>query len=324
MAINSAMNKIIKISQINKTVPKYKRVEWWLHNVCNFNCSFCDDKWKSGSHRWLDLSVYKKFTDKLMQQATAQNTFVFFQFLGGEPTLFPHLLELSQHVVNKGHYVELMTNGSRTLNYWKNIADANVLNTLYLTIHPEQTKDIQHYVDLIKLFENKNVLIISRVSAPIAHFNTAVNFCDVLDKESSCIIALHPINNTFGNNSYNNEQLEIFNNKSYYSSKLFNSPILPHYYPWRFEVTTDSNSYHAYPNDLYLKNLNNFKNFTCYAGVDFLKIFHEEIYKANCEQDGMIGKISNEDLGFLDTPTICNQNLCFCRADIAIEKYKSP
>lgn len=316
--------KIIKIEKVYDTSYRYKRVEWWLHNVCNFDCSFCPTDFKSGNLRWLDLSDYKKFCSKLMDQANQESKIIFFQFLGGEPTLFPHLLELSKFIVQQNHIVTIMSNGSRTLRYWQDWVDADIINTLYLTIHPEQTQDIDHYVKLINLFENTNTLLIPRISAPKNHFQLADKFFDVLYEETASVIALHPINGDFKYNDYSPEQLDIFKKKNYVYSKKFQPSKYKHnhIYPNQLEITyNDLSTSVTTPQDLYLNKLNNFLGWKCEIGIDFLHIFHTDIYRGLCKQDGIIGNILDPDSGFLSKPTTCLKNSCFCRADIGIKKY---
>lgn len=316
--------KIIKIEKIHHSPQRYKQVEWWLHNVCNFDCSFCRPEFKAGDLRWLDLSVYKNFCQRLMSQADSESHIVFFQFLGGEPTLFPHLLELCQFIVDSGHQINIMTNGSRTLRYWKDWANANIINTLYITIHPEQTQDIQHYVDLINLFEGKNTLIIPRISAPTHCFDLANEFFDILYQKTASVLALHPINEEFRDNYYSQKQLEIFKKRDYVQSLNFNFDRLnlKHLTPKKIEIThSDQTKSISTSGQVWGSGQNNFFGWSCNIGIEFLHIFHTDIYKSICRQDGKIGTIFDEDAGFSKKPTTCMKQWCFCRSDISISKH---
>jgi hypothetical protein len=52
----------IKLEKL--VTPKFKFIEWKLHNVCNYDCSFCGEEHKNGSDRWRDLYTYG-FLDNL-------------------------------------------------------------------------------------------------------------------------------------------------------------------------------------------------------------------------------------------------------------------
>ena len=86
----------------------HKTIEWSLHNVCNYNCSFCGPEHKIGDRRWKSLDTYKMYVDKLLN-ATGPNPW--FILTGGEPTLFPEFIELMSYLKAKGAYVCLITNG---------------------------------------------------------------------------------------------------------------------------------------------------------------------------------------------------------------------
>ena len=51
--------KPIKLEKL--ITPRFKYIEWKLHNVCNYDCSFCGEEHKDGSNRWKDLDTYKMY-----------------------------------------------------------------------------------------------------------------------------------------------------------------------------------------------------------------------------------------------------------------------
>ena len=79
--------------RLEKAVPpEYKLIEWKLHNVCNHNCSYCGEENKDGSNRWTDLETYKQQFDNLYKSCGESALWI--QITGGEPTVFPELLDL--------------------------------------------------------------------------------------------------------------------------------------------------------------------------------------------------------------------------------------
>ena len=108
--------------KVESAVPvRFKAVEWMLHNVCNYNCSFCVPDAKEGSKRWLTLDEYKKYSDEIINATGGQPLRI--QFTGGEPTLFPDLIELLSYIKRPNVYISLITNGSRTIRWWQELKE---------------------------------------------------------------------------------------------------------------------------------------------------------------------------------------------------------
>jgi hypothetical protein len=113
------------------------RVEFYITNVCNFNCDNCNrlnNYYFSGHQLWKDYSdVYAKWADELdIGQIT---------ILGGEPLLNPSFLDWVNGIrlLWPAAKIEVITNGTR-LGYWKN---------LYSTLHTNK-------VDLVVTVHNQN------------------------------------------------------------------------------------------------------------------------------------------------------------------------
>ena len=58
----------------------------FIHNVCNYNCSYCDDYHRDGSERW--PTDWKPYID-LIEKMQKKNKYLYVEVLGGEPTLWP-------------------------------------------------------------------------------------------------------------------------------------------------------------------------------------------------------------------------------------------
>ena len=114
------MNNVYPI-HVKRSVPQpFKVINWKLHNVCNYSCSFCGKENNSGNERWLPLEKYKSIVDKIAE-ACLESPF-YIVYTGGEPTLYPDLIELLQYSKNKGAWNILASNGSRTMRWRKELA----------------------------------------------------------------------------------------------------------------------------------------------------------------------------------------------------------
>ncbi len=88
----------------------YKDIQILLGNICNNDCIFCSSKNKNfNKDKFPSLASVKKQID-----AHASAGFNSLGFLGGEPTLHPHLLEIVRYARLRGFLiVHLITNGRR-------------------------------------------------------------------------------------------------------------------------------------------------------------------------------------------------------------------
>ena len=158
------MNKVIPIKLERANNPRTTRiVEWRLSNVCNFDCSFCPSIFKDGSKRFLDYEVYTSTIDRLIKDDPTKT--VWFQFTGGEPTLYPQLIELLKYIKDRGGYTSMISNGSRTIRWWKELAEANVLDRLYISHHTEQGAKVEHTIEVNNLMQATNTLVSVFVTA---------------------------------------------------------------------------------------------------------------------------------------------------------------
>jgi len=69
-----------------------------MHNVCNFNCSYCSDYHRDGTSRW--PKDWKPYLD-LIEKLKTKNKNLYIEVLGGEPTVWPKFQEVISEEVGK-------------------------------------------------------------------------------------------------------------------------------------------------------------------------------------------------------------------------------
>ena len=84
---------------------KYK-INLHILESCNFKCRQCFSKF--GTKKLLPVEDWKKIIDNCIAGANVTE----FNIAGGEPMLYPGLVELTKYIRNKGVKVSLITNGS--------------------------------------------------------------------------------------------------------------------------------------------------------------------------------------------------------------------
>lgn len=95
---------------------KYK-INLHILEACNFRCLHCFSKF--GTKKLLPVTDWMKIVDNCIAGADVHE----FNIAGGEPMLYPGLIELVKYIRNKGVKISLITNGSLMDESWiKNYA----------------------------------------------------------------------------------------------------------------------------------------------------------------------------------------------------------
>lgn len=95
---------------------KYK-INLHILEACNFRYRQCFSKF--GTEKLLPVKDWEKIVDNCIAGADVPE----FNIAGGEPMLYPELVELVQYIRDKGVKVSLITNGSLMDEEWiKNYA----------------------------------------------------------------------------------------------------------------------------------------------------------------------------------------------------------
>lgn len=328
--------KIIPIKMERAIPRKYKTVEWKLHNVCNYDCSFCGDENKIGDQKWHDIEVYKRVVKKLMVQAEQEGKFIWFQLTGGEPTLYPKLIELLEFIKSNGHKVAMITNGSRTIRYWKEFAEKNLLDILFLTHHTEQDINENHTIEVANIFHNYPTDVRVQVTAPRAllkeGYRRHLKILENTGALSSMKAIFYYTDGSFSPREladYTDEETAILLDNISRPGKLRSTKMIS-----RLSITAQyGNKMHVAFNDRTTKDLsvyelvehkmNNFAGWECTIGKDLITIQHDLIYRGVCRQGGIIGDITEEDFGFVNDNVICKAKNCTCLMDLQEPRFKS-
>jgi organic radical activating enzyme len=319
--MHNTTNTVFPI-RLTKTIKRpYKLIEWKLGNTCNYDCSFCDDSNKTGNEQWLDFETYVSVCDQFMASTDDK---IFFQFTGGEPTLYPRLDELVSNIKSKGHYVSLFSNGSRTIRWWKDFAENNLLDCLNLTVHVEQSANIDHLIAVINLFKTSSTHVYVQCTATLEYFDETLLAFNRIKKETSSILNLKSITNTKGLIDYNQSQLTILKSNSVILSDKFyekpHSSEMTYYTSMILEYSDGTRREHK-PHTMVATNNNKFFGWKCSVGINYINIMYDKIYKAMCKQDGVISTVYDTNLSFTSEYTVCLKSQCLCPTDLLEDKY---
>lgn len=131
-------------------------IGWDPSNVCNFKCRYCFPGSNAATHRNpTDVDLMVENFRHLMDQYKTKLGKDKFQFVvaGGEPILWKDLGEFIEKI--KSHhnvYFSLITNGSRTIRWWKEYG--HVIDNAHITHHIDQG-NVEHITKVADiLYEN--------------------------------------------------------------------------------------------------------------------------------------------------------------------------
>ena len=315
---------------VERSVPQpFKVINWKLHNVCNYSCSFCGKENNSGNERWLPLEKYKSIVDKIAE-ACLETPF-YIVYTGGEPTLYPDLIELLQYSKNKGAWNILASNGSRTMRWWKELAKIdNILTRLALTYHAEQTDDYNNIANIMNLFLNFETETVCEVTHTKDNIPQAINAFNYLINNTGGIIDIKGMNIDEYDiyDLYSEEELSFIKHASYKPGILTNikkkSPI-PNNLRLGSKLLVTNNlgiTKNINVQQLMKNKWNKFLGWECQVGKDFLDINFQTINRSVCGVTGPIGHVDDLKYNFSNNAVICNKVTCGCFHDLLTTKTK--
>lgn len=320
------MNKIpIKLEKL--VTPKFKYIEWKLHNVCNYDCSFCGEKHKDGSNRWKDLDTYKMYVDKLVDAAKDKPLWI--QFTGGEPTLYPKLIDLFKYIKSKGVYTGIVTNGTRTLRWWEEFKESKSLDHLYVTFHTEQKADREHISKVLNLFHNEPIKTVCLVTHVIKTVEEAFDAVDYFVENTGALIYSKAMTIVAYDiyELYTPEQLAKLRKQTlYYGNKYedkcktelpvdmqLNSQL-------KFTYSDGSIEEIETAQKIMKDRRNLFKNWKCNIGVDNARIEYDKVYRGICGAGTMMADLNTDTFSFEKDPISCPYRECHCAINLGTYK----
>lgn len=285
-------------------------VSWTLSNKCNYRCSYCPPHLHSGYTGQPQWETVKRFVENFKQPGKN----ICYRLSGGEPTHWKHFLDLAKLVKAQGHTFSFLTNGSKSVDYYKTITQYT--DGYIISYHPEYA-NVEHicevvrtsycpvFINLMLTPDNFDDMLAVAKKIYQTSDNVSVWPKIILDKSNIDSISNKPAD-------YTEEQLDIIKTWKYFRK-------LPDVNLHRGELLLDDVPVTA--NDLIAKEQNKFQHWNCWAGLHMINIdMWGNIYRADCQQGGPIGNLERYQL---PTTTInCGKEVCSCLSDIYLRKEK--
>jgi MoaA/NifB/PqqE/SkfB family radical SAM enzyme len=285
------------------------KVEWNLGKRCNYDCSYCPSVIHDNVSKHTDIDLLKLAIDRL----TALGKPIRLSFTGGEPCVHPKFDEVVRYAKYKGvSWISVTTNGTRPYEFYANLP----VDQYVFSIHFEY--EWMRVVDTLKKLADMTAInVIGQVMAHHDHMDAVVIAKGILDHNA--------IPSTVRRIRWTDGDHDLFDDMRYNPDdlhwiKLKTATIQGNC------VIDDSEIIHA--NDVIKLKRNQFKGWTCNAGIESLMInWDGEVHRATCRVGGSLGNIYyGLGLNYFEKPTepvICDRNFCTCASDIPLTKIKN-
>lgn len=300
------MHKVISVWPHQESI----KVEWNLGKRCNYDCSYCPSIIHDNYSPHTDINILERTVDKLVEIGKPLRI----SLTGGEPCVHPDIEDLFDYMKRKEiSWINITTNGTRGYQWY--LQNEMFFNHLVFSLHFEH-EWTRIFDTILKFYDSTERDFFVNV---MAHHDKMDHVRAVVKKfdEIGIRYAVRRIrwtegdHNVFDDLRYNGKDLEWILSK--------NSTVKP-------DCVIESETgeplfYHC--NDIIKNKLNNFKGWSCYAGIESLMInWDGEVHRATCRVGGSLGNIYDGTFKIPADPIICTRDWCTCAADIPLTKEK--
>lgn len=332
--------------------PKIISVNWFIGKRCNYDCSYCSSYIHDNFSPHIKKEYAMQFVKNLNDYGKQQRKKIKLAYTGGEPFVHPDFLNILKYTKNNCEQIDkiiVTSNGSLPIKLY--IESLKYLTHLTISLHLEESENVLNDTieKIIFLTKNNNgVFITTNLMAVPTKFDMIEKFIKVFEKNdvNYTLLKINPRDadhDIHGKKSDLNKKIPILKDyrnvkkeqtinleekyKNYYSKeedeylKTFNYGKKI----WNDIRLYDKNNNYQDTNTeiLKFKNLNKWKGWTCYIGIDSLYIHHDgSVFGGFCMQGKNLGNIKDKII-FLSNPTICPLESCNCTTDMTVRKYKN-
>lgn len=285
-------------------------ITMFIHNACNFRCSYCSELHNSGEHRW--PQDWKPYLD-LIEKQKQRTRYIHIEILGGEPTLWPEFHEFIESLSDENVFVEWGTNGSRTLRYWESFKEQRAFASF--SWHSEHADD-DHFYRAVEIMQHKASINCSLMVLP-DNFGRAVALYDRL-KELSVEVTPR-----FTRKSIHRPELfDYTDEQRAWITSSYSNRMRPFGIRWKIPQNLHFDGERIKFMNVVDQGLNRFLGFECKAGITRLYVEPNGRLK-RCSKDvgGYLGNILTGEYILPDEPIRCTKEYCTCKLDAVIEKW---
>ena len=293
------------------------QVRFFPTDICNFNCSYCFPGSHDGNFRYpknleSTLANFRNVFDQYKQIGKTRVHLIISG--GGEPTLWPKLEDFCKQLKQTHNvFITLVSNGSRTLEWWKN--NYHYFDDVTLSFHHEYA-DIKHHCAVADFLYEKKLKVTTLVLMDFKNWGKCVTSVDtMLTSEYPWYIQTKEIVDALGHGMdvYSDEQ------KSYIDDSIKRIPASDRLLKQIDDIKihqsvvlfNDYTAQVARPHTIILNDWNKFQDWRCMVGTESIVITHDGIVKSSCG-------VKLDSIN----PVVCPNAECTCQPDTHITKMR--
>ena len=298
-------------------------INWLLGTTCNFKCNYCPDFLHSGTGDWPRKKQIITFIDAIANHVAPKK--IYFEFTGGEVTLFKELLDIATYVRDSGHTVGIISNGSMSLSWWKR--NKEYLDHVCFSYHTEFGNP-EKFLKVIKEVNDSMRTHVNIMMDP-QNWDNCITLAERIPQECKNIsLALQPLMEELGAfetvYKYTEEQQEVLDRQHHlYGSKI--KWDVNHSVPrgaMNMIDTKNQLSEISSAHRLISNNLNDWSEWWCWAGMENFVVDHDgSLWRGWCREGGSLGNFYRE-ITLPEEPWLCKKGFCHCNYDIMCKKEK--
>lgn len=280
------------------------KIEWNLGKRCNYDCTYCPSDIHDNFSPHTDIDILKSTVDKLCELEKPLRI----SLTGGEPCVHPDIEDLLEYFKRKNiSWVNLTTNGTRGYRWY--LDNEIFFNHLVFSLHFEH-EWARVFNTIMKYYDSTDRDFFVNVMAHHDKMDIVKSTVKSF-KEIGVKYAVRRIrwtegdHNVFDDMRYDGKDLEwiLAQDATVKPNCIIDDKIVMH------------------SNDVIKKHLNQFKGWSCNAGLESLMInWDGEVHRATCRVGSSLGNIYKGSFVVPSEPVRCDRNFCTCAADIPLTK----
>jgi len=284
------------------------KVEWNIGKRCNLDCGYCPASIHDNYSPHTPIDILERTVDKLCEIGKPLRI----SLTGGEPAVHPDFEDFLEYLKRKNvFWVNLTTNGTRTARWY--LENEMFFNHLVFSLHFDNNGWSRVLQTINQFYDNTERDFFVNVMAHHEHMDVVRRVVKGF-KEKGIKFAIRRIrwtegdHNVFDDMRYDGKDLEWILSED--------ATVKPNC------RVDDEQIMHA--NDIIKNKFNQFKGWTCNAGLESLMInWDGEVHRATCRVGDSLGNIYNGTFVSPIDPVICTRDWCTCAADIPLTKFST-
>lgn len=309
------------LQHANLDHANYVVVNWCLGNTCNFSCSYCPHDLHSGSVKWPSLEEMMAACQRIITHYNGKK--IYFEFTGGEVTLWKDLLPLCEYLKGFDCRVGIISNASRSLDYWMKVRGK--IDHICCSFHSEKGNP-EHFLGVVR-FLSQDIRVHVNIMMLPEKFDLLVDLANKVVEIPNISIAIQPLIKDFGTEvfPYSPEQQEIIDKQSdFFVKKIKYTKTFEYYRGAMARISSDGSRSVMAPQRFISSGTNSWKGWTCHAGLEQIVINMDgDVFRGWCNVGGKLGSAFNKKIDFPITPVQCTKSFCHCNLDIMTTKEKA-